>query len=226
MAFTLDKIVPWGRSFKEYVRMFSLTDTDLEKRILGCGDGPASFNAAMRRQGKKAVSVDPIYQFSGEQIRGRVQEAYRTIMEQLEANQAAYTWTTIRSPQDLGRIRMKSMEAFLRDFERGKTEGWYLPHELPDLPLADGEFDLALCSHLLFTYSGQLSLDFHCRGVLEMCRVAREVRVFPLLDHGGQLSPHVEPVCRLLRDNGFGVSIEPVDYRFQRGGNQMLRLSR
>src|SRR5208283_488453 len=125
MPFTLDQIVPWGRSFGEYVRMFSLTDTNLEKKILGCGDGPASFNAAMHRQGKKVVSADPLYQFSGEQIRGRVQEAYETIMEQLEANQAAYTWTTIRSPQDLGRIRLKSMEAFLRDFERGKTEGRY-----------------------------------------------------------------------------------------------------
>ena len=226
MAFTLDQIVPWGRSFGEYVRMFALTEADLEKRVLGCGDGPASFNAAMFRKGGQVVSVDPLYEFSAEQIRGRVQDACRTIIEQLVANQSAYVWTMIRSPQDVGRIRMKTMEAFLRDFERGKDEGRYLSHELPQLPFADGEFDLALCSHLLFTYSGQLSLDFHCRGVLEMCRVAREVRVFPLLDHGGQLSPHVEPVCRLLRDNGFGVSIEPVDYRFQRGGNQMLRLSR
>ena len=226
MAFTLDQIVPWGRSFGEYVRMFALTEADLEKRVLGCGDGPASFNAAMFRKGRQVVSVDPLYEFSAEQIRGRVQDACRTIIEQLVANQSAYVWTMIRSPQDVGRIRMKTMEAFLRDFERGKDEGRYLSHELPQLPFADGEFDLALCSHLLFTYSGQLSLDFHCRGVLEMCRVAREVRVFPLLDHGGQLSPHVEPVCRLLRDNGFGVSIEPVDYRFQRGGNQMLRLSR
>ncbi len=225
MPFTLDQIVPWGRSFKEYVRMFSLTDTDLGKRIIGCGDGPASFNAAMCRQGKKVVSVDPLYQFSGEQIRERVQEAYRTIMEQLEANQAAYTWTTIRSPQDLGRIRMKSMEAFLRDFERGKTEGRYRPHELPELPFADGEFDLALCSHLLFTYSGQLSADFHAQAVLEMCRVAREVRVFPLLDHGGQPSPHVEPVCQLIEEHGGRFVVKSVDYRFQRGGNQMLKVS-
>ena len=191
MRFTLDQIVPWGRSFKEYVRMFSLTDTDLGKKILGCGDGPASFNAAMRRRGKKVISADPLYQFSGKQIRGRVQEAYRTIMEQLEANRSAYTWTTIRSPQDLGRIRMKSMEAFLRDFERGKTEGRYLPHELPKLSFANGEFDLARCSHLLFTYSGQLSAEFHAEAVLEMCRVAKEVRIFPLLDHGGQPSPHI-----------------------------------
>ncbi len=225
MPFTLDQIVPWGRSFKEYVRMFSLTDTDLGKRIVGCGDGPASFNAAMRRQGKTVVSADPLYQFSGEQIRGRVQEAYRTIMEQLEANQAAYTWTTIRSPQDVGRIRLKSMEAFLRDFERGKTEGRYLPHELPALPFADGEFDLALCSHLLFTYSGQLSAEFHVQAVMEMCRVAKEVRIFPLLDHGGQPSPHVEPVWKVIQEHGGRFVVESVNYRFQRGGNQMLRIS-
>ena len=72
------------------------------------------------------------------------------------------------------------MEVFLRDFERGKTEGRYLPQELPKLPFADGEFDLALCSHLLFTYSGQLSADFHAQAVMEMCRVAKEVRIFPL----------------------------------------------
>jgi len=204
--------------------MFSLKDADLDKRILGCGDGPASFNAGMYRQGKKVVSVDPLYQFSAEQIRRRVQDAYRTVMEQLVANQAAYTWTTIRSPEELGQIRMKSMEAFLRDFERGKSEGRYLPVELPELPFADGEFDLALCSHLLFTYSGQLSLDFHCRAVLEMYRVAKEVRIFPLIDQGGQSSPHVEPVCQLIEEHGARWAVESVDYRVQRGGNQMLRV--
>ena len=226
MAFQLDQIVPWGRSFDEHVRMFSLTDADLEKKILGCGDGPASFNATMHQRDRKVVSVDPLYRFSSEQIRGRVQEAYQTIVEQLVANQSAYVWTTIASPQDLGQIRLEAMERFLADFESGKCEGRYLPYELPDLPFADGQFDLTLCSHLLFTYSEQLSCEFHCQAMMEMCRVAREVRVFPLLDHGGQPSPHVEPVCRLLQDKGFRVAIEPVDYDFQLGGNQMLKISR
>lgn len=110
MPFTLDQVMPWGRSSREYIRMFSLTDADLEKKILGCGDGPASFNAAMRRQGKKVVSVDPLYAFSADQIRGRVQEASKTILEQLVANQSAYVWTMIRSPQELAEIRMKVME--------------------------------------------------------------------------------------------------------------------
>ena len=41
----LNQIIPWGRSFQEYRRMFTLTDEDLRGSILGCADGPASFNA-------------------------------------------------------------------------------------------------------------------------------------------------------------------------------------
>ena len=226
MAFSIEQIVPWGRSFDEYVRMFSLSDADLEGRILGCGDGPASFNAAMHRQGKRVISVDPLYRFSAEQIWGRIQEASRTILEQLVANQATYVWTEIASPQDLGRIRMQAMKEFLDDFEAGGGEGRYVAHELPSLPFANGQFDLALCSHLLFTYSGQLSAAFHCQALLEMCRVAEEVRVFPLLDQGGEPSPHLQAVLDDLEANGYHAAVEPVNYEFQRGGNQMLRVRR
>ena len=44
MSFSLKQIVPWGRSFAEYVAMFALSGDDLGKRILGCGDGPAAFD--------------------------------------------------------------------------------------------------------------------------------------------------------------------------------------
>jgi hypothetical protein len=33
-----NKVIPWGRSFEEYRRMFALADEDLAGRILGCGD--------------------------------------------------------------------------------------------------------------------------------------------------------------------------------------------
>ena len=49
--------------------MFDLTNVDLETQILGCGDGPASFNAEMKALGHTVVSVDPIYQFSADQIK-------------------------------------------------------------------------------------------------------------------------------------------------------------
>lgn len=45
------------------------------------------------------------------------------------------------------------MEKFLLDYEIGKTAGRYLQQSLPNLEFADNQFDLCLCSHLLFLYS-------------------------------------------------------------------------
>jgi hypothetical protein len=63
----LEEVVPWGRTLEEYQSMFSLLETDLSAKILGCGDGPASFNAEMTELGHSVVSIDPVYQFSAEQ---------------------------------------------------------------------------------------------------------------------------------------------------------------
>ena len=62
MPFSYQEAVPWGRSFDEYCRMFHLTTADLSRRILGCADGPANFNAQMRRNGHRIISCDPLYQ--------------------------------------------------------------------------------------------------------------------------------------------------------------------
>jgi hypothetical protein len=92
------------------------------------------------------------------------------------------------------------------------------------LPFADGSFDLALCSHLLFLYSRQLDQTFHVSAATELCRVASEVRIFPLLALGGEPSPHVEGVASALRARGFEVSLDKVPYEFQKGGDHMMRV--
>jgi len=51
MGLALENVVPWGRSYAEYLRMFSLTEKELSVHILGCGDGPAAFNATLTRRG-------------------------------------------------------------------------------------------------------------------------------------------------------------------------------
>lgn len=38
-------VIPRGRSFEESRRMFALGGDDLAGTVLGCGDGPAGFNA-------------------------------------------------------------------------------------------------------------------------------------------------------------------------------------
>ena len=114
------------------------------------------------------------------------------------------------------------MQRFLADLPGGLREGRYLVQALPHLEFRDDEFDLALCSHFLFTYSDQLSPDFHIDAIREMCRVACEARIFPLLKSYGGPSPHLEPVVDALRELGYGAEIREVPYEFQRGGNKML----
>lgn len=222
MAFTLDKVVPWGRSYAEYVSMFDLTPADLGSRILGCGDGPAEFNAELSKRGGTIVSVDPVYMFDVEQIKSRIAETYATVISQLHTNLEDFVWDAIPSIEKLGEIRMSAMDAFLADFEQGKQQGRYRVGELPSLPFANGQFDMALSSHFLFLYSTHLSAEFHLQALEEMLRVAREVRVFPLLTLDGSISPYLSVISEAFTRRGFAVQSKHVAYEFQRGGNQML----
>ena len=222
MGFTLDKVVPWGRSYDEYVRMFNLTESELRLHVLGCGDGPAAFNSTLSQRGGNVVSVDPIYVFDAAQIKSRVSDTYETVIAQMHKNKNDYVWEAILSVEQLGNVRMSAMEAFLADFEKGKQEGRYIAGELPSLPFESRQFDIALSSHFLFLYSAHLSAEFHIQALQEMLRVAREARVFPLLTLEGALSPHLPFVKQYLENDGFCVEVKHVPYEFQRGGNEML----
>jgi hypothetical protein len=224
MAFHYQSVVPWGRSFEEYERMFGLTADDLNQSILGCADGPASFNAHLSQSGRRVVSCDPLYQFTTEQIQARIEATYADVISQTRQNQAKFVWTDIRSPDELGRIRMAAMQTFLADYEQGKAEGRYVVGALPDLPFERASFGLALCSYFLFLYSDELSLTFHQQSIEAMCTVAHEARIFPLLTYNAERSPHVEPLLERLAQAGYNVTIERVPYEFQRGGNEMLRV--
>jgi hypothetical protein len=228
MVFQLSQVVPWGRSFADYVDMFGLTAEDLERSILDCAGGPASFNATMHRQGKRVISCDPIYQFSAEDIAQRIDETCPTIVAGLHENHDWFVWSdAIPTPEALAEQRLATMGEFLTDFSQGAIEGRYVVAELPSLPFADRTFGLALCSHLLFTYSAQLSLEFHQAAIAELARVAGEVRIFPLLENYRiERSPHVQPTIAFLQAQGLQVEIVTTTYEFQRGGNELLRVWR
>jgi len=206
--------------------MFTLSADDLTLSILGCGDGPASFTAEATQQGRRVTSCDPIYQFDAEQLRRRIDETAEGVLEQTRQNAHAFVWDAIPSLDALMETRMAAMHAFLDDYPAGTADGRYVEAALPSLPFEDDAFDLALSSHFLFLYSAQLGDDFHRLAIREMCRVAREVRIFPLLALGGAPSPLVDVAVRELPADGFVVSIEPVPYEFQRGANEMLRIHR
>jgi hypothetical protein len=223
----LNEVIPWGRSFEEHTRMFALTDEDLAGTILGCGDGPASFNAEATALGHRVVSCDPIYAFSAGEIKRRVEACCDTVVSQVKRHVDEFVWDHFRDPDHLGLCRLAAMRRFLADFESGKREGRYVAASLPRLPFPDNRFSLAVVSHLLFLYSEQLDLAFHIAAVEELLRVADELRVFPLLDLERQRSRHFGPVTDHLERAGFEVQIIAAEYEFLRAedhaGNRMMR---
>jgi len=225
MAFELKNTVPWGRNLEEYRSMFNLTDYDLDKRIISFGDGPASFNFEMTGLDKNVVSIDPIYGFTTDELKQRIIETKDIVIEQTKNNLENFVWTKIKNVEELEKIRLSAMDNFLIDFELGKTENRYVNHEMPDkTSFGDLTFDLGLSSHFLILYS-QLGLDFHISSINEMLRIAKEVRIFPILNLDAKKSELLDKLIRHFQMN-FIVDIEKVDYEFQKNGNEMLTIKR
>lgn len=226
MAVSFDQIVPWGRTREEYELMFDLPAANLADGVIDCGGGPSSFTAEMFASGHRAIAVDPIYTFSGPEIRTRFDAVADNMISQVRATPDDWVWGYHRNPDGLLANRRAALEKFLQDYENGLRENRYCAAELPKLPFAAASFGLAVCSHLLFLYSEILNEEFHVRAALEMCRVARETRIFPLLTLNRKPSPHVAAVRAALAADGFNTEVVRVNFEFQRGGNRMLRIFR
>jgi len=226
MAFTLSEVIPWGRSYGEYLAMFSLSTSDLGKSILGSGDGPASFNSILTQQNGSIVSVDPLYSCTTEQIQQKIDETYETVLKQTRENKDEFVWDFIPSVEALAEKRMAAMREFLKDYEQGIREKRYRSASLPRLPFRDNEFDIALCSHFLFLYSEQLSEAFHYQAIEELCRVAADVRIVPVLELGSVRSRHLDAITNRLKSEKYSVRLVKVAYEFQKGGNEMLKITK
>jgi hypothetical protein len=218
----LKKIVPWGRNLDEYRSMFKLTKSDLSLKILGCGNGPSSFNAQVYDLRGSVVSVDPIYQFSKDNLSKRIEEVKDEVMSQVRKNADDFVWKNIKNPDHLESIRMDAMRKFLDDYELGKSEGRYINEMLPSLSFKTKEFDLALSSHFLFLYSEHLDFSFHLSSIEEMLRVAKEVRIFPIVTLQNQRSSHFDKIIEALKEKGFKTKIIKTEYEFQKGADEML----
>lgn len=110
-----------------------------------------------------------------------MREVYPEIISEVSKNPDDYVWESIRDVEHLGTVRMEAMELFFNDCEQGKQSGRYIGASLPELPFEGKTFDLALCSHYLFLYSEHVGLEQHILSVKELCRVANEIRVYPLV---------------------------------------------
>lgn len=218
----IDEAVPWGRNRVEYGAFFDLASLAPATRILDCAAGPSCFTAEMCALGTPVVAADPLYRLSRAEIKLRIELGREKIMAAVRAGRERFVWDVYGTPEALEATRLSAMKLFLEDFE--ERAGRYVAAALPELPFEDRAFDLALVSHFLFLYGIRFDRDFHLAGVRELCRVAREVRIFPLVDLHGLRSPHLAPVLAMLAAAGLAAEVSEVSYEFQKGGNRMLRI--
>lgn len=219
----LGEILVSSRSLAEYRAMFSLTENELNSRILDCPGGAASLTGEVNKLGGEATACDSAYF-----------DATPADLAEIAINEAGrgnafvhnhrhdYVWTYYSDPDHHQRIREDATGRFCADINDHPEQ--YVPGRLPSLPFGDDSFDLVLSSHLLFSYSDVLDHRFHVDSIAELMRVSRgEVRIFPLVAVG-ESTPY--PRLGELRENlvarGINSRIVEVDYEFQRGADEML----
>lgn len=221
--FKLDNVIPLGRRYSEYKEIFGLNDSGTHKKILDCASGPSSFNSEARKLGMNVISIDPLYEFEDTQIKQRIDETFDGIMKQCEENKNSMLWVKNNGIEKLRELRKSAMDLFLEDYREYK-DIYYLNQQLPKLSLVDNEFDLVICSHLLFLYSDILDYEFHEKSILEMLRVGNEVRIFPILNLDFKVSKHLEDIISKFQSLDYDVELIKVDYEFMTGGNQYLSI--
>lgn len=223
-AFDFKTAVPWGRSFTEYQAFFALDGLTPGTRVLDCGAGPSSFAVEAAERDLSVCAADPLYSVDAARIARRIEEVRPAMLASIRQAEARFVWDHYGTPERQEGVRLAAMKRFLDDFGGHRRKAQYLAAALPSLPFRDRAFDLALSSHFLLLYSTQFDLAFHLKAVRELLRVAKSVRVFPLLDLDGRTSVHLEPLREALADDGFDSEVIRVDYEFQRDGNEMLRV--
>lgn len=214
-----------SRSLAEYRAFFDLSDADLGGRVLDCSAGASGFAAAVNADGGRVTALDPAYKDPAV-LREEIERSVEGGASLIDANTERFAWSWYGSPERRQELRDEARAAFLRDLVEHPAT--YIPGGLPALPFPDDAFDLALCSHLLFTWaSDELDEEWHHAALTDLLRVAPQVRVFPLVLQGdGSPVPFLPRLLDRLRAEGRTAEVRPVPYEFQRGADEMLVLRR
>ncbi len=218
------ELVLWGHHVDEYREMFALSTADFNTRILEYGCGASAINAELHEGADHVVSCDPLFTLDKATLSTKVSLIFEDMLAAVKKNQDKFDFSRYGGLDGLVSNRREGIAEFFADYERGLAETRYLPLRDYTLPFADFSFDFALCSHYLFADLDGQDIDFHLKVIRELARVAKEVRIFPLIDRLGQPSPFLGPVLLGLQQENYGVEVREVSYHLEPTGNAMLRV--
>lgn len=92
------------------------------------------------------------------------------------------------------------------------------------LPFPDFTFDMALCPHAFFVAMDSHDVEFHLKIIMELSRVAKEVRIAPLTNANGEPSIQLGPILLGLQQHDYGVEVRDVKASSEPHGHPMLRV--
>ncbi len=220
-AQAIGQLIITSRPFSDYQDMFLLTDADLVAGpILDCPGGASPFGAQVRARGGTVVSVDPAYRIPREELSARVSRDLGHSATWTAENAHNFDWDYLGSPDSLRRLFEVSADMFFADYLSDRQR--YVAATLPELPFSCAAFRLAVCSHLLFCYPEFLTYDGHLAGLLELIRVADELRVYPLVDTCGRPYPKLDELRTALAEHGVRTEIRTAACTYIVGADQLL----
>ncbi|MCM3109605.1 methyltransferase domain-containing protein [Lederbergia lenta] len=222
----LERIIFIGRTFEEYLDMFSLSVEKLEgKKILDCPAGACSFTASGNKIGLDITACDIAYYHSVEDLEMKGLQDIEHAMEHIEKVKDNYVWDYFNDIDDLRGHRLHA----LKDCSNNRKEisEKYIPVTLPTLPFKDNEFDIIFSAHFLFMYADRLDYQFHMKTLNELLRVSSdEICIFPLVDLEGKRYEHLDELILYLTDKGCTVEEVKVGYEFQVNADSMLKIKK
>jgi hypothetical protein len=218
------KLVLWGHDVAEYQAMFALDETVFQAPILEFGCGPSAVNAELSVLGHEVTSVDPLFALPDEALKAHVLALFSARADEVRANPFQFDVCHYGGIEAFIAHRERGLQTFFADFPKGFVQGRYQAGDGLALPFTASQFGVALCSHFLFADLASQTPERHVQLIIELARVAKEVRIFPLIDKIGQVSPLLGPVLLGLQERNFGEEVREVAHALYPAGNAMLRV--
>lgn len=213
-----------GYHLDEYRQMFGLVDVDLNGRLLEYNSGVNAVNAELHARQLSMTSCDPWFALDASALEKKVTADVEQAIRDMKHTLQRYDFRTYGTVDALIEKRRNGIATCLADYDKGRTEKRYLPTQKGLLPFDDDSFDLALSADCFFTGAPDQTVDTHLEQIKALAYVAKEVRIYPLVEKNGQPSLLLGPVLLGLQQGNFAVEIREVDYHLQCGSYAMLRV--
>ncbi|GAE32188.1 class I SAM-dependent methyltransferase [Halalkalibacter hemicellulosilyticus] len=210
------------RSYTEYEQMFQVSQT-VKGKVLDVAAGASSFTAEALKRGLDAYAVDPQYEKSVNVLQEEGSNELLQAREKLLHAYELFNWETYGSLDKLMKLRERSLTMFLNSYVEFRER--YINGQLTLLPFADNQFSLIVCSHFLFLYGKQFTVDFHERSLHELiriCEIGGEIRLYPLVGFDGNVYPHMDELEQRLFELPVTIKRVKVDFQFVKGATHML----